>query len=41
MQSKKVMKSYNYGAMRKIKPADLNSVIELINSLSENKGKPK
>ena len=41
IQNKKMMKSYNYGAMRKIKLDDLNSVRDLINSLSENKGKSK
>ena len=41
ISNKKLMKPYNYGAMRKIKLEDLNSVRDLINSLSENKGKSK
>lgn len=41
IQSKSLMKSYHYGAIRKIKLEDLNSVRELIDSLKEIKGKPK
>ncbi len=41
MQSKKILRSYNFGEMRQIKFEDLNSVGDLINSLNESKGKPK
>jgi ABC transporter, phosphonate, periplasmic substrate-binding protein len=41
IQSKKLMKSYNYGAMRKISFEDLNSVRNLINSVKDDKGLPR
>ncbi len=41
VRSKTLMRSYNYGSMRKIKSDDLNSVRELVNSLKENKVKPQ
>lgn len=41
IQSKKLLKSYNYGKLRKIKSEDLNSVRDLINSLHEGKGLSK
>jgi len=41
IKSKKLMQSYNYGAMRKIKFEDLNSVRDLVESISKNNGKSK
>ena len=41
MQSKKILRSYNFGEMRQIKFEDLDSVRDLINSLNESKDKPK
>jgi ABC-type phosphate/phosphonate transport system substrate-binding protein len=38
IQSKKLLKSYNYGKLRKIRKEDLMSVRELINSLIDSKG---
>lgn len=38
IKTKKLLKSYNFGALRKIKLEDLDSVSDLINSLGKNKG---
>jgi ABC-type phosphate/phosphonate transport system substrate-binding protein len=36
--SKKILQTYNYGSLKKIKLEDLNSVRDLINSLNDDKG---
>jgi hypothetical protein len=41
LQGKKLLKSFNFGEMRKIKLEDLNSVQELIYNVKENKGLPR
>jgi ABC-type phosphate/phosphonate transport system substrate-binding protein len=38
IQSKKLLKTYNYGKLRKIKKEDLDTVVELIHSLYPTKG---
>jgi ABC-type phosphate/phosphonate transport system substrate-binding protein len=38
IQSRKLMQSYNYGSLKKIKLEDLHSVSDLINSLNDDKG---
>lgn len=41
LQGRKLLKSFNFGEMRKIKLEDLNSVQELIYNVKENKGLTK
>jgi len=41
IQSKRLMKSYNFGAMSKISPEDLSSVRDLIYSVRDERGLPR